>query len=96
MIASIVNYSVDSINVEFTPPKFNSSPLKNDGKGRLITFFLGPGIFSGLFACIEFGWILAQIKSLQRSPFQSSPPFATEEAPPDTGAMGVFLWFGLF
>ena len=55
MIASIVNYSVDSINVEFTPPKFNSSPLKNDGKGRLITFFLGPGIFSGLFACIEFG-----------------------------------------
>ena len=89
MIASIVNYSVDSINVEFTPPKFNSSPLKNDGKGR-------PGIFSGLFACIEFGWILAQIKSLQRSPFQSSPPFATEEAPPDTGAMGVFLWFGLF
>ena len=53
MIASIVSYSIDSINIEFTPPKFNSSPLKNDGKGRLITFFLGPGIFSGLFACMN-------------------------------------------
>ncbi len=27
----------------YTPPKFNSSPLKNDGKGRLYPFLLGPG-----------------------------------------------------
>ena len=33
------------MNQSFTPPKFNSSPLKNDGTGRPPGFLLGPSAY---------------------------------------------------
>ena len=41
-------------NPPMTPPKFNSSPLKNDGKGRRSGFLLGPGKFSGVNSLLNF------------------------------------------
>ena len=41
-------------SIEYPPAKFNSSPLKNGGKGRRSVSYLGPGNFSGVNSLWNF------------------------------------------
>ena len=71
----------------FTPPKFNSSPLKNDGTGRLRLSFLGARLIFGGFCC----WNFQGVSRIQIKP--NSPLEAIGNLPePVSGAVDGVSW----